>query len=188
MGRDRHPDGVRVDPATPDDLATFAEAQRQIGRMQAPLLHDAAKPDSRLFVMAFDGTGNDKDAEPREDWTNVALLHEHVREARRRKPSVATGYVPGPGTQDAAVPKLLDQITGYTFQARVEQGYHQFTEQALAWLKQNPGAEVSVAAVGFSRGAEQAAAFTRLVHERGIQNPEGAIVERNPAGEITGVT
>ena len=37
MGRDRHPDGVRVDPATPADFETHAEASRQIGRMQAPL-------------------------------------------------------------------------------------------------------------------------------------------------------
>ena len=35
MGRDRHPDGVRVDPATPAELETYAEASRQIGRMQA---------------------------------------------------------------------------------------------------------------------------------------------------------
>ena len=117
MGRDRHPDGVRVDPATPADLATFAEAQRQIGRMQAPLLHDAAKPDSRLFVMAFDGTGNDMDAEPRANWTNVALLREQID--RLGRPDVRAGYVPGPGTQDAAVPRLLDSIAGYTFQARV---------------------------------------------------------------------
>lgn len=188
MGRDRHPDGVRVDPATPDDLATYPEAQRQIGRMQVPLLHDGAKPGSRLFVMAVDGTGNDKNAEAREDWTNVALLHEQAREIQRNNPSVAGGYVAGPGTQDAAVPKLLDQITGYTFQARVEEGYRQFIVQAKKWLHENPGAEISAAAVGFSRGAEQAAAFTRLVHERGIQDPDSARYERNAAGEITGVT
>ncbi|TLX22995.1 T6SS phospholipase effector Tle1-like catalytic domain-containing protein [Thermomonas fusca] len=187
MGRDRHPDGVRVDPATPADLETYAEASRQIGRMQAPLLHRQDKVDSRLFVMAFDGTGNDMDAQPRENWTNVALIYEQARELQKTNPTIGTGYVAGPGTQDHKIPALIDGITGRTFESRVEAGYDQFIGQAKKWLADNPSADISLAAVGFSRGAEQAAAFTRLVHERGIQNPDGAKYERNAAGEITGV-
>ncbi len=186
MGRDRHPDGVRVDPATPADLATYAEASAQIDRMQAPLLHRASDPNSRLFVMALDGTGNDMEAQPRENWTNVALLREQVDALG--SPNVRAGYVAGPGTQDRWLPALADGITGRTFESRVEEGYDQFITQAYAWLQQNPDADISVAAIGFSRGAEQAAAFTRLVHERGIQDPAGAVYERNSAGMITGVT
>jgi hypothetical protein len=186
MGRDRHPDGVRVDPATPADLATYAEASAQIDLMQAPLLHRASDPNSRLFVMALDGTGNDMDAQPRENWTNVALVREQVDALGSA--SVRAGYVAGPGTQDGRIAALVDGITGRTFESRVEEGYDQFIIQARDWLRENPGADISVAAIGFSRGAEQAAAFTRLVHERGIQDPDGAVYERNSAGMITGVT
>ncbi|MGL6289847.1 MAG: phospholipase effector Tle1 domain-containing protein [Silanimonas sp.] len=186
MGRDRHPDGVRVDPATPADLATYAEASAQIDRMQAPLLHRASDPNSRLFVMALDGTGNDMEAQPRENWTNVALLREQVDALA--SPNVRAGYVAGPGTQDGTLAALVDGITGRTFESRIEEGYDKFIVQAKTWLAENPGADISVAAVGFSRGAEQAAAFTRLVHERGIQDPDSAVYERNSAGMITGVT
>ena len=188
MGRDRHPDGVRVDPATPADLETYAEASGQISRMQAPLLHRQDNADSRLFVMAFDGTGNDMDAQPRENWTNVALIYEQARERQKTNPTIGTGYVAGPGTQDHKIPALMDGITGRTFESRIEAGYDKFIQQAALWLKENPDADISVAAMGFSRGAEQAAAFTRLVHERGIQDPIDAVYERNAAGEITDVT
>lgn len=186
MGRDRHPDGVRVDPATPADLATFDTARREIDRMQAPLLHRGSDPNSRMFVMAFDGTGNDMTTQPRDHWTNVALLREQVDALG--SPNLRVGYVPGPGTQEGKVAALIDGIRGHTFESRVEEGYHQFVLQAKKWLADNPGADISVVAAGFSRGAEQAAAFTRLVHERGIQDPDSAVYERNSAGMITGVT
>jgi hypothetical protein len=159
-----------------------------MAQMQAPLLHAQSDANSRMFVMAFDGTGNDMAQDARPNWTNVALLHEQARELQRVNPSIGTGYVAGPGTQDNRLTALIDGIRGHTFESRIEEGYSQFIAQSKKWLAENPGADISLAAVGFSRGAEQAAAFTRLVHERGIQNPEGAIYERNEAGQITGVT
>lgn len=186
MGRDRHPDGVRVDPATAADLATYTAASQQMAQMQAPLLHRHDNANSRMFVMAFDGTGNDMASQPRENWTNVALLREQVDGLQ--SPHYRAGYVAGPGTQDNKLTALIDGITGGSFESRIEEGYSQFISQAKKWLAENPGADISLAAVGFSRGAEQAAAFTRLAHERGIQNPEGAVYERNEAGQITGVT
>lgn len=186
MGRDRHPDGVRVDPATPADLATFDTARSEIDGMQAPLLHRASDRNSRMFVMAFDGTGNNMSTQPRAHWTNVALLREEVDALG--SPNLRAGYVAGPGTQEGKVAALIDGIRGHTFESRVEEGYHQFVVQAKKWLADNPGADIAVVAAGFSRGAEQAAAFTRLVHERGIQDPDSAVYERNSAGMITGVT
>ena len=186
MGRDRHPDGVHVDPATPADLATFDAARAELDRMQAPLLHRSHDRNSRMFVMAFDGTGNDMAAQPRKNWTNIALLREQIDSLS--SPNVRAGYVAGPGTQDNRVTALIDGIRGHSFESRVEAGYYQFIIQAKKWLAENPGADISIVAAGFSRGAEQAAAFTRLVHERGIQDPDSAIYTRNSAGMITGVT
>ena len=58
MGGERHPDGARTIPATALDLASFPDAQRQLADLSAPLLRDSDVPGHRLFVAAFDGTGN----------------------------------------------------------------------------------------------------------------------------------
>jgi hypothetical protein len=85
------------------------------------------------------------------------------------------------------VPRILDGAIGYTHGARVEEMYRRFIEQAKTWREQDPQAEIHVADIGFSRGAEEAASFARLVHERGIQNPRGAIYTRDSHGNITHV-
>jgi hypothetical protein len=65
--------------------------------------------------------------------------------------------------------------------------YSQLNEQSKIWLQENPNAQIRVVSVGFSRGAEQAAGFTRLVEERGIQDPlgvkkqDGELVYTRPA-------
>lgn len=51
----------------------------------------------------------------------------------------------------------------------MEQMYYDFCVQARAWQEEDPKAEISLAATGFSRGAVTAALFTRMVEERGAQ-------------------
>ncbi|MCU0763829.1 MAG: DUF2235 domain-containing protein [Hydrogenophaga sp.] len=136
----------------------------------------------------MEGTGNHMGKDAQENWTNVALLGQGLREAQRNGADhIGVGYVVGPGTQDNAVIRTNDLATGASFTARVEEGYKQFIDQSAQWLRENPNADISLMAVGFSRGAEQAAALTRLVHERGIHDPDGALYTRNSAGEITHV-
>jgi hypothetical protein len=65
--------------------------------------------------------------------------------------------------------------------------YRRFIEQAQKWRQQDPHANIRVVAVGFSRGGEEAASFARVVDERGIQNPRGAIYTRDAHGNITHV-
>src|SRR5690606_29548028 len=77
-----------------------------------------------------------------------------------------------------------DLISGRTYEARLEEMYLQFIEQAKLWIEADPDADIRLASIGFSRGAEQAAGFTRLVEERGIQDPEGATVVRGRDGLI----
>jgi hypothetical protein len=69
--------------------------------------------------------------------------------------------------------RTLDGAIGYTYEARLEQMYLQFIQQAARWRKEDPDVQIRLADIGFSRGAEQAAGFARLVHERGIQDPSG---------------
>lgn len=111
MGRDRisnneRADGVDVVPATAADLATYQAAREQLAQMRVPLLHPAGDADSRLFVMGFDGTGNDMGQQPRKNWTNVALLHDQLRERQRSDPRVDNLLVVG-GHAEPADTRML---------------------------------------------------------------------------------
>ncbi|VXB07826.1 conserved hypothetical protein [Luteimonas sp. 9C] len=189
MGGNRQPDGVRADAATATHLESFEDANRSLEKFTAPVLLDEGRREQRLFVASFDGTGNSK-RDP-EKLTNVARLDEqfrdHAAQARERLGyiPIGRGYVEGPGTQ-RGVSGLIDAMHGGSYQARIEDMYLQFTTQAQKWLVENPGADIRILATGFSRGAEQAAGFTRLVEERGIQDPTDAIFKRNADGLIVG--
>lgn len=51
--------------------------------------------------------------------------------------------------------------------------YKGFSQQAERWISSDPDADIRLIATGFSRGAEQAAGFVRMVNERGIQDYMG---------------
>lgn len=189
MGGERHPDGVSTIPATEADLASFPDASRQLETFSAPVLHDSSRSNDRLFVASFDGTGNSMLRDAPENHTNVAFIHGQVKALEQRaldehgSRTIAGGYVEGPGTQ-GGLGGVIDQATGGTYQARMEEMYLQFIQQASTWLRDNPDADIRIAAIGFSRGAEQAAGFTRMVEERGIQDPRGMDVVRDRNGHI----
>src|SRR3546814_16224921 len=88
--------------------------------------------------------------------------------------NIRSGYVEGTFTQDNPIARYIDGISGYTFERRVETAYDQFCKQAKDWLLEDPEAQIRVAGLGFSRGAEEAAALLRLIEERGVQDPERA--------------
>ncbi|MFZ6677496.1 phospholipase effector Tle1 domain-containing protein [Undibacterium sp. Tian12W] len=171
-------DGVDVKQATPEQLATYTKAEAQINAFEVPQLYDAKDPDARVFVALFDGTGNDAIKDPKHI-TNVGLLKEQVENARMDNPNIAFYYKEGPGTQ-GGLKGVIDGATGGTYQERLEEMYQKFDIQSAAWLQENPHARISVVSVGFSRGAEQAAGFTRMVDERGVQNPDARKVETYP--------
>lgn len=184
MGKDRNTDGVSTFPADEKDLASYQHASDALSRLSTPAFLDSSKPVDRLFVAAFDGTGNSMFKDAPENHTNVA---EVVKQLEQSQPDgIGFGYVEGVGTQ-GGVAGARDLISGHTFEARLEEMYAQFVVQAALWLKENPDAEIRVASIGFSRGAEQAAGFARLVHERGIQNPEGMIIKRDANSLIESV-
>jgi hypothetical protein len=189
MGGERHPDGVSTVPASEADLASFKQASEQLAKFSAPVLRDEGRPNDRLFVASFDGTGNSMLKDSPENHTNVAFIHGQVKAFETRaldeqgSTAIAGGYVEGPGTQ-GGLGGSLDLASGGSYKSRLEDMYLQFTKQAAVWLKENPDADIRIAAIGFSRGAEQAAGFTRLVEERGIKNPEGAQVTYDGDGRV----
>jgi hypothetical protein len=170
--------GVDADLATQQDLDTYRQAQAQLDQMYIPVLLPADNPHARLYIAALDGTGNSMINDNPDNWSVVAKIHDQIE---RTKPlNIASGYVEGTFTQEGLLrtpERLSDGRFGHSFDERVETAYYQFCVQARDWLIEDPQAQIRVAGVGFSRGAEQVAALERMIEERGIRDPEGAKVK-----------
>ena len=180
-------DGVSHYPADAHDMQTFQDATRDLSQFRTPLLIQTSNQHERLYVAAFDGTGNDVNSDP-EHATNVAKIRDQIETLNRAGDySIEVGYVAGPGTQANPIERGRDGARGHTYDERLEDMYKLFIEQVSKWHDEDPDVQIRLANIGFSRGAEQAAGFARLVHERGIQNPDGAIYTRNSQGQITNV-
>ncbi|CBA16126.1 T6SS phospholipase effector Tle1-like catalytic domain-containing protein [Xanthomonas albilineans] len=182
------PDAVEVYPATAQDLAIYAHSRHELAQFQAPLLVSQQNPHTRLFVACFDGTGNDKNKDP-QHITNIGILYDQVQTAAKKGfENIGGYYVPGVGTQDNALTNTLDGAFGYSYGPRMEEMYLNFILQARAWHDEDPKAEISIVSTGFSRGGVTAAMFTRMVHERGIQDPVGMNIDRDSHGQILKLT
>ncbi|UKR54097.1 DUF2235 domain-containing protein [Xanthomonas fragariae] len=175
-------------PATARDLADYERSRQTLAQFQAPLLVSQQNPHTRLFVACFDGTGNDKYKDP-EHITNIGVMYDQVQAANFAGFQNVNGhYLPGVGTQNDGFTRNLDGAVGYSYGPRMEEMYFKFINQAKQWRDQDPQAQISIVSTGFSRGAVTAAMFTRMVHERGIQNPKDMNIERGPHGEILKLT
>lgn len=180
-------DGVSTYPASSSDMQLYRDANVALSRFKSPVFLHSNDAHERLYVAAFDGTGNDKFKDPLHA-TNVAKIENQVEELLDSgRQNIAVGYVPGPGTEDHAIRRVLDGAIGFTHETRVEAMYAQFVVKAAEWVRKDPHATIRLADIGFSRGAEEAASFARLVHERGIQDPRGAIYAYDSHGNITHV-
>jgi Uncharacterized alpha/beta hydrolase domain (DUF2235) len=172
-------------PATEAQMEAYDRAIAQLATTKVPVLH--ADPRDRVFYALFDGTSNDADNKP-EKITNVGKLREQFKEMERAggghigDGSIAYGYLSGPGTQQGQpLYKLYDNATGASYGDRLESMSDKLAEQTKKWQSEytfgdgtpETGMRVRVVSIGFSRGAEQAAGFSRLVDERGIQDKDG---------------
>ncbi|MGN6382553.1 MAG: phospholipase effector Tle1 domain-containing protein [Dyella sp.] len=168
-------DGVRHHPADESALDAYARDREELASFKVPVLRHANDPHEYLFVAALDGTGNDGIHDPQHQ-TNVAKIAHQIQASNDAgETHIAAGYVAGAGTQNNLLKRTLDGMDGYTAEERAETMYKAFIEQAYAWRKADPQARISLADIGFSRGADEVAIFARLVHERGIQDPRGAV-------------
>lgn len=162
-------DSVRKDSLSREDYISYARSASEIGSTSVPRMFNSLNSHARLYVANFDGTGNDKDADP-EHATNVALLHDQLDSFKRREARVWSEYIRGAGTQENFIARTIDGATGKSYDERVEWMYRKFALKSKQWLADDPEADIRVVATGFSRGAEQAAGFVRMVNELGIQD------------------
>lgn len=187
------PGGIRHDSvsyyaADATQLNSFVDARQSLSRLAAPVFVHAGSRHEYLFVASFDGTGKDKVKDPA-DKTNVGRIDDQIQALKHVAGARIGGdYVAGPGTEDSQVARLLDGAQGFTYDGRVEEMYKKLAVQVWKWKQVDPEADVRVAAIGFSRGGEQAAGFERVVHERGVQNPEAATYTFNASGLISHAT
>lgn len=175
---DKQPDGVDTYPADRHDLDGYRQAEIDLERMRIPVLLHARSTHERLYIAALDGTGNTLFDDKSENWSAVAKIYDQVRLLDRQGvKNIAGGYVEGTFTQQGLLrtpERLLDGPYGHTFEDRVETAYHQLCVQAKKWIDEDPKAEIRIAGVGFSRGAEEVAALERMIEERGIRDPVDA--------------
>lgn len=177
----RHPDGVSSYTADAHDMATYGVAQQAMAKMPVPIFQHAGNQRERIFIATFDGTWNDA-IKDEDHLTNVGLIKQQIESSSN--PNVAGYYVKGVGTQDNFIERTFDGAFGYTYDKRLEEMYEKFTQQAAIWLEKDPQAQIRIAEIGFSRGAEQAAGFARMLHERGIQDPDGRREVRGEDGRM----
>ncbi|MBS0215091.1 MAG: DUF2235 domain-containing protein [Proteobacteria bacterium] len=181
----KNDDQIHKDQVTTADLQQYGEARRQLGELQAPVLLHADNPHERLYIAALDGTGNSMRKGAPEHWSAVAKIHDQVSKAKN--PHIVSGYVEGIGTQDGFLPRSIDGWRAYSFDERVETAYYDLCMQAKRWAIKDPQVQIRVAGVGFSRGAEEVAALNRMVEERGILDPENAVIHKDHHGLITSI-
>jgi hypothetical protein len=161
-------DGVGHDLATVEHMAQFKEAGDALSRFRAPVLVYASNPHEKLFVVAFDGTGNNKFTNPLHA-TNVAKIYDQIEAANKAgNKQVFAHYEVGPGTQSNKLTATLDGMTGFSYEQHINNAYKVLIDRVEAWRHADPEAVIRLQSIGFSRGASQVAGFARLVHEKGI--------------------
>lgn len=74
----RWPDGVETRPAGEEALEGYREQRKALAQLAVPVLVGPQMPHARLYIAGFDGTGNDKYADP-EHATNVANVVDQIR-------------------------------------------------------------------------------------------------------------
>jgi len=122
-------DDVTFYPADEARLRSYQEANEALSRFEVPRLIDHGNPHERLYIAAFDGTGNDQYKDPLHA-TNVARLDNQLRALSKTDSQVYTNYLEGPGTQKNPLTRTIDATLGYTYEERLEKMYADLVDKA----------------------------------------------------------
>ena len=138
---------------------------------------DKDTQNKRVYVIAFDGTWNDREnikemERLNERPTNPAQLEKLLSEQYDGH-FLDGKYYEGVGTRDNEVSRLVSGATGHGTEERAERAFKDFQEKATQWLKEDPNAQIHVFVTGFSRGSASARHFLNLLDERGVPADKG---------------
>jgi len=181
----RKPDGVGTYPARPEQLLLYEVAAQQLAQMQTPVLYRESSTHAYFFVAHLDGSGQDI-ANLHAPASNVGVFHKQFEQIEATAGSrIAAGYVAGPGTQSNPLMRAADSAVGFSWNEKIEQAYRQLATQAQLWKAKDPDAQISVASIGYSRGAVEVPGLTRLIDHYGIADPGDLRFGRDATGNIT---
>lgn len=148
--------GGRTIPIAPSDPERIANARDTLVVPNIVAESDATKP-ILLVKFAFDGTLNDETRIPDDErQTIVSYIAKKVPQ---------THYYPGVGMQNTYV-DMLDATLGRSMFSTAEQAKTKFYDDANAFLKAYPNAEIRLFVTGFSRGAATARHFMYIVGQQ----------------------
>ena len=162
---------------SPDQKQTWLTAAQTLQNVPLPQDANAAPdPHKKVYVVAFDGTWNDRNhLQNGETPTNPAQLEAELSQHYDGN-RLAGKYYPGVGTQENRLMVAFDGATGFSAGQIAEKAYGDFQNQAKDWISKDPKANIEVVVMGFSRGSASARHFMNLIDERGV-----------PAGEVPGL-
>ncbi|NOS96639.1 MAG: hypothetical protein HOP26_09485 [Methylotenera sp.] len=178
-------DKVPVTQMNAEQIAQLHTKVDETLALQLPQLHNAQDPHSRLFVMALDGTQNDAINDPLHA-TNVGLIDVSIQKQSAARKDILSKYEPGVGNQKL-IAGVVDSVTGFTVSKQATDAYTEFVETANQWHLEDPNVKISMAGIGFSRGASALMIASNMVHEKGIPDLSSR-VSREITNPITGKT
>lgn len=159
-------DKVPVTPMSAEQIAQLHTKIDDTRALQLPQLHNAQDPHSRMFVMALDGTQNDIINDPLHA-TNVGLIGISIQKQSISRKDILSKYEPGVGNQKL-IAGVVDSVTGLTVSEQASNAYDSFVKTANQWHREDPAVNISLAGIGFSRGASALMIASNMVHEKGI--------------------
>lgn len=172
-------------PVTEVELARYGEMHRLQSEHRVPVLQARSNPHAHLYVVLFDGTGQNAN-DPKYLATNIGKLKSQLDLfVERRELRVGRHYGEGIGTQDNPVARALDGVVAHSWNDKIELAYLQLAVQVAEWQHADPQAQVSLVEVGYSRGAVLVPGLARLVDTYGIVDPKSLRFGRDEHGNLT---
>ena len=161
------------------DAAEIARVQQQAQQV-ANSAKGSIGSNTFVFYAGFDGTNNNRDnlsLSRDKQSTAVGLLTQKAEALQDINSNIVARYYAGPGTETSVSGSSLlpGAVTAEALRT-AENAYKDFRDEALSWLKSNPGGTVSVMDVSFSRGVVASVAFKQLVYQRGLSTADGQVL------------
>lgn len=178
--------GGRSRPVTTDDLQLAEQMREDLSRLPVPTLQHRGNPHEYLYFAFFDGTGQDRNNPDLGPPTNVGVLHDQAAKlAHDPDNRMGAYYSKGIGSQSNAVSRAVDGALALTWEDGIKKAYEDLAKQARTWTRADPEAQISIAGMGYSRGAVQEMGFHRLVDQYGILPPEDLRFGYDHHGNLT---